>query len=164
MYFSLHALDNVVEECVCEVCHHASTVRTQEVETCFIGPSLTFQRGRACFGFSWFIKTIVINIITLYLCKFMKFENKAIFVMSFSQSVGKPRCIYIYYRDRFSDMLFTCRGSLFPLQGLEAEDRSGSSSSLNKSTYCSVLSQDTKHFLESLPPLHLEFLCVSNKS
>lgn len=44
-----------------------------------------------------------------YLCKCIKFENKAIFVMSFSQSVENLRCIYIYYIDWFSDMLFKLR-------------------------------------------------------
>lgn len=51
--------------------------------------------------------TIVINvIITLNLCDCIEFENKAIFVMSFSWSVENLRCIYIYYIDRFSDILF----------------------------------------------------------
>lgn len=51
--------------------------------------------------------TIVINvIITLNLCDCIEFENKAIFVMSFSRSVENLRCIYIYYIDRFSDILF----------------------------------------------------------
>lgn len=44
-----------------------------------------------------------------YLCKCIKFENKAIFVMSFSQSVENLRCIYIYYIDWFSDMLSKLR-------------------------------------------------------
>lgn len=95
----------------------------------------------------------------------MKFENKAIFVMSFSQSVGKLRCIYIYYIDRFSDMLFACRGSLFFLcRDWKLRMDLAQVPPKNKSTYCSVLSQDTRHFLVPLPPLCLDLSCVFNKS
>lgn len=81
--------------------------------------------------------------ITLYLCECI--ENKAIFVMSFSQSVENFRCIYIYYIDRFSHILFKIAGSLsFAPLGLDGANANRDQVPLKaKSTYCSLLPQGT---------------------
>lgn len=97
--------------------------------------------------------------ITLYLCNCIKFENKAIFVMSFSQSVENLRCIYIYYIDRFSHILLKIAGLLsFAPLGLDGANANLGQVPLKaKSTYCSLLPWGhLKNFLDVWPPLSLD--------
>lgn len=103
--------------------HSVFTVNTEERTE----PGLTIQRSRSLCSPSYsFVRFLVINVMmTLYLCECIEFENKAIFVMSFSRPVENLRCIYIYYIERFSDFLCKFPGSLshFQIRGCERQCR-----------------------------------------
>lgn len=125
-------------------------------------PKPQISKGQAYFVFSKslrFIKTIVINvIITLYLC--IQFENKAIFVMSFSRSVENLRCIYIYYIDGFSDLQIAL---LFWDQRVRTPIWLKSLSKRKALICTSCLPQEMYHFVHTWPPPKLDFFCVSDK-